>query len=629
MTNNPLDVVWILLCTVLVIMMQPGFVFFETGLTRTKNSISVAIKNLADFCIVGGIFGFLGYGLMFGDSIDGLIGSSQFLFEVGSNSFDQAYLLFQLSFCATSVTIISGAVAERIRFSGYLFTAFITSSIIYPIVGHWIWAGHDFSKSKGWLENIGFIDFAGATVVHAVGGSAALAAIMVIGARLGRFDDNQSYTFQGENLTYAAAGTFLLIMGWFGFNGGSLLATDDLLPLVFLNTMIAAVFGGAATTLLSWFREKQANIVHIMMGILAGLVAITGACNMVTPLNAAVIGVVAGGVSILGVDVLEKLKIDDAVGAVPVHLFPGIWGTLAVALFCHPDNFIQGYSRWEQFFVQSIGIISAVVYSFSITYIFLKLIDRFFSLRVSPDVERIGLNAGEHGATSEIYMLAEKMHDQSEENNFSTPVKINPHSDIGALQLEYNRVLDTVQSEIEKRKVIEDELRAHAKTDGLTQLANRQHFDEVLDIEWSRAKRDKKCLSVIFLDVDHFKKFNDCFGHQAGDVCLINISKVIASFAHRTSDLVARYGGEEFIFLLPDTNLKNATVVAEKVRSSIVALNIKQSPSDANLRVTISLGVASTYPHQGHSSHQLVERADKALYCAKESGRNSVKVSYA
>ncbi|MEE9354683.1 MAG: ammonium transporter [Methylococcaceae bacterium] len=445
MANNPLDVVWILLCTVLVIMMQPGFVFLETGLTRTKNSISVAIKNLADFCIVGTIFGILGFGLMYGESINGFVGSTQFLFEAGPNSFDHAYMLFQLSFCATAVTIISGAVAERIRFTGYLIVAFITASFIYPIVGHWIWAGHDHSVSKGWLEALGFIDFAGASVVHVVGGSAALAAIIVIGPRLGRFDENQTGSFQGENLTYATAGTFLLIMGWFGFIGGSLLASDALLPVVFLNTIVAAAFGGAATTALSWFREPQPNIIHIMVGILAGLVAITGSCSTVSTLNAAIIGVVAGGLSLLGTFILEKLKIDDAVGAVPVHLFPGVWGTLAVSLFSNSDSFIQGYSRWDQLFVQLTGAIVTVAYSFGVMLLLLRLVDRFVPLRVSADIERIGLNAGEHGATSEVYILAEKMRTQSCENNFTNRVDINPHSDIGALQLEYNRVLDAVQ----------------------------------------------------------------------------------------------------------------------------------------------------------------------------------------
>jgi len=276
-------------------------------------------------------------------------------------------------------------------------------------------------------------------------------------------------------------------MGWFGFNGGSLLATSDLLPLVFLNTIVAGVFGGAATTAFTWYRDPHPNIIHIMMGILAGLVAITGSCSTVTTSNAAIIGIVAGGISLLGLYVLEKFKIDDAVGAVPVHLFPGIWGILAVAIFSDPNSFIQGYSRWDQLLIQFTGASSTFAYSFCVMFILLNLIDRFTPLRVSPDVERIGLNAGEHGATSEVYVLAEKMHSQSAANNFSNRVEINPHSDIGALQIEYNHLLDAIHDKTKKHQAIEKELKLRATTDGLTQLANRHYFDEILSKEWNRA----------------------------------------------------------------------------------------------------------------------------------------------
>lgn len=624
MAYNPLDVVWILLCTVLVIIMQPGFVFFETGLTRAKNSISVSIKNLADFCLVGIIFGLFGYGLMFGTSINGLIGSSLFLFDAGSNPLDQASMLFQLSFCATSVTIISGAVAERIRFVGYLITALITASCIYPITGHWIWGIKD-SSQLGWLANSGFIDYAGATVVHAVGGSAALAAIIIIGPRQGRFDEDHDNSITGENYTYAAAGVFLLIMGWLGFNGGSTLATSSLLPLIFLNTLVAGVFGGLATMVLTWNKERGPNIVHIMVGILAGLVSITGTCNMVSTLSAAAIGAVGGGISLYGIHIMEKFKIDDAVGAVPVHLFPGIWGTLAVAIFSRSDSFMQGYSRLDQLFVQLTGSISAVGYSFCTMFILLTVIQKYVSLRVSPDIERIGLNAGEHGVKSEMYLFAERMHTQYTANNFSTREDINPHSDIGALQVEYNHVLDAVHTEAEQHKTIENELLLRARTDGLTQLANRHYFDEILNKEWHRAMREEKSLSLIFADIDHFKEYNDYHGHQAGDLCLINISKAISSFAHRSSDLVARYGGEEFTILLPNTNLNHAVAFAERIRAAIFALKIKRASSDIDSFVTISAGVASILPHQGNSCHRLVEMADKALYRAKRSGRNRVE----
>ncbi len=276
--------------------------------------------------------------------------------------------------------------------------------------------------------------------------------------------------------------------------------------------------------------------------------------------------------------------------------------------------------------MQLIGVISVVAYTFSVMYILLKLINRFVSLRVSADVERIGLNAGEHGATSEVYLLAEKMHAQSVAHNFSNRVEINPHSDIGALQVEYNSVLDAVQSEVEKRQAIETELRLRATTDGLTQLSNRQHFDEILNKEWHRAQRDQKCLSLLFADIDHFKEYNDCYGHQAGDLCLVNISKAIASSVHRATDLVARYGGEEFTILLPSADLKGATAFAEQVRIAIVALQIKTATSEEELFVTISVGVASIHPHQGSSSHHLIEMADDALYRAKKLGRNRIEV---
>ena len=625
MVYDSLDVVWILLCTVLVIIMQPGFVFFETGLTRSKNSISVAIKNLADFCVVGIIFGLIGYGLMYGDSLNGLVGTNGFFFDIGSSAWDQAFLLFQLSFCATAVTIISGAVAERMRFYGYLITSIITASCIYPIVGHWIWAGRGFSFSTGWLENLGFLDFAGATVVHSVGGSAALAAIIIIGPRMGRFDDSRPGSFGGDNPTFAAAGTFLLIMGWLGFNGGSVLATSELLPLVFLNTMVAGVFGGIATALVAW-RNNQPNMIHIMMGILAGLVAITGACDMVSTLNAAIIGIVGGWTSLIGLHVLEKLKIDDAVGAVPVHLFPGIWGTISVALFGNQSNFIDGYTRLDQLLIQIAGSFSCVAYTFFAMYIVLSLIHRVYSLRVSADVERVGLNVGEHGSKSEIYLLAEKMQAQQVANNFSTRIDINPYSDIGAVQFEYNQVLDALGSEVKKRQVIEDELRLRARTDGLTQLANRQYFDEILSIEWQRAIREKKNISLIFVDIDHFKEYNDAYGHQEGDQCLVSISNIIASFAHRSVDLVARYGGEEFTILLPNTDLNGASIFAERVRAAVVALGIKHASSEIGLYVTISLGVATLHPQQRDSSRKLVEMADSALYKAKRGGRNRVEV---
>ncbi|MGI9293674.1 MAG: ammonium transporter, partial [Pseudomonadales bacterium] len=357
MEYDRLDIVWMLLCTVLVIIMQPGFTFFETGLIRAKNSISVAIKNISDFCVVGTLYGLFGFGLMYGTSVGGLFGASGFFFDSGPSAWHKAFMLFQLSFCATAVTIISGAVAERMRFAGYLIVAAITATVVYPIVGHWAWAGKNSEGVSGWLETLGFVDFAGATVVRLVGGSAALAAIIIIGPRLGRFDGRWSEAFAGHNLTLTAAGTFLLVIGWFGFNGGSLLAANELLPSIFLNTVVAGAFGGVAATVISWLITGVPNVTYIMMGVLAGLVSSTASCNSVSPLSAAIIGAIGGALSLAGLKLLDKFRIDDAVGAVPVHLFAGVWGTLAIALFSDSTFLAAGDGRVYQLFVQLVGVI--------------------------------------------------------------------------------------------------------------------------------------------------------------------------------------------------------------------------------------------------------------------------------
>lgn len=330
------NTIWLLVCTVLVLLMQAGFACLETGLVRAKNSINVAVKNVADFCVASLAFWAVGFGIMFGATAGGIFGTSFFFFDTGpfdgtSAAWLMAFFFFQLAFCGTATTIVSGAVAERMSFRGYLITAAVLSACIYPFFGHWAWGGFAIDTQMGWLQDLGFVDFAGSTVVHSIGGWVALAAVLIIGPRIGQFDDRKS-TSESHNTPVAVFGMFLLWVGWFGFNGGSTLALDVSVPHIMVHTLIAAAAGGVTAMALTWSRRGAPNAVDTLNGVLAGLVAITASAHVVSIGTAMIIGGL-GAVAALACQVLlRRLRIDDAVGAVPVHLAAGIWGTLAVAL---------------------------------------------------------------------------------------------------------------------------------------------------------------------------------------------------------------------------------------------------------------------------------------------------------
>jgi len=275
-----LDVVWMLICAGLVFIMQAGFMCLESGLVRSKNSINVAVKNLLDICLAIAVFWLLGYGLMFGDSYYGWLGTSQFIFEDNSNPWLISFFIFQAMFCGTATTIVSGAVAERLRFFAYLLIAAIISAVIYPIVGHWIWAGVERGLSLGWLGQLGFVDFAGSTVVHSVGGWVALAALLVVGARKGRFEE-EGQKIQGYNLSQSALGALLLWFGWIGFNGGSTLGFNAQTPSILLNTLLGASFGGLSVTLFCYYRLHYLDVVILINGVIAGLVSVTASCHII------------------------------------------------------------------------------------------------------------------------------------------------------------------------------------------------------------------------------------------------------------------------------------------------------------------------------------------------------------
>ncbi len=451
MDHEGLNIAWILVTAALVMTMQVGFCFLESGLVRAKNSINVAIKNMADFCVSASVFWLFGFALMFGAGETGWIGHSFFFVDAGTDYWLLAFFIFQLVFCGTATTIISGAVAERMRFSAYLIIAFFVSGLIYPIFGHWAWGGVVPGTNSGWLNAMGFRDFAGSTVVHSVGGWVAFAAILVIGARLGQFQKGRP-NIQGHNLTLATAGTLILWFGWLGFNGGSTLALNEHVPLIITNTIVSGAFGGVAAMFVAYAYYRMPKTWAIMNGIIGGLVGITANCNVVSPSEAAIIGTISGLLCFGGIVLLERFKIDDAVGAVPAHAFCGVWGTLAVAIFGDLAVLDTGLSRGMQFWVQAAGVSVCAAWTFGISWIFFKMLNRFVPLRVTPEQEHAGLNVSEHGATTELVDLISEMDSQRREGSFTSRVHEEPHTEVGIIAAEYNRVLSRVEDEIRQRE---------------------------------------------------------------------------------------------------------------------------------------------------------------------------------
>ena len=390
------DYVWTLVAAALVFFMQAGFAMVEAGFTRAKNAINIMMKNLMDFSMGTLSFWALGFGLMFGVSKSGWIGTSGFFlsdFKVDGDPWVLAFWMFQVVFAATAATIVSGAVAERTKFSGYMLYSIFICGIIYPVFGGWAWGG--LYHGGGWLEKLGFIDFAGSTVVHSVGGWAALAGTMVLGPRIGKFTkDGGIKPILGHNIPLAALGVFILWLGWFGFNPGSTTAASKDIAMIFVNTNLAAAAGAVLAMATSWLKFKKPDVGMSLNGALAGLVAITAPCASVAPSSAVIIGAVAGIIVVLSVIFFDKIRVDDPVGAISVHGVNGAWGTLAAGLFN------MGGTSAKIIGVQLLGIGVCFVWTFATAFILFKVIDKTVGLRVSPEEEREGLDYSEHQGTA-------------------------------------------------------------------------------------------------------------------------------------------------------------------------------------------------------------------------------------
>ena len=441
------DLLWVITATVLVFLMQAGFLALEAGFTRSKNAINVAIKNMADFAISTVVFWTFGFAIMFGPTIAGWFGTGGFALSFDeTNAWPTVFFTFQVMFCGTAVTILSGAVAERLRFGAYLFLALWVAGFTYPIFGHWAWAGIDVGESFGWLAKLGFIDFAGSTVVHSVGGWTALAVLLVIGPRIGRFaEDGSPQKIQPSNLPLATLGALLLFVGWLGFNGGSTLGIGPDVGRVIANTVLAGSTGLVAALLLGYWLSGRAHIDYVINGALGGLVAITAGAFAVDSVAAAGIGAIGGIVVVFGLLLLERVRIDDAVGAIPVHLMAGIWGTLAVGIFGELEILGTGLSRLEQIGVQALGIFVCFLSTFVTTYLLVRAINRVRPLRVPPEAEEVGLNVYEHGATSELADFVDTMETQAETGDLSMRAQVEPYTEVGQIATGYNLLMASLQ----------------------------------------------------------------------------------------------------------------------------------------------------------------------------------------
>ena len=390
-----LDTTWTLVGAALVFFMQAGFAMVETGFTRAKNAGNIIMKNLMDFSLGTPLFWLIGFGLMFGGS-GALIGGLDFMTNGGEGGFTT--LIFQTVFCATAATIVSGAMAERTKFSSYCIYSMCISAFVYPISGHWIWGG-------GWLAQLGFHDFAGSTAVHMVGGVAALIGAKILGPRLGKFDkDGNPRAIPGHSLTLGALGVFILWFCWFGFNGGSTTAMTggayEVAGRAFVTTNLAAAVATITVMMITWIRYKKPDVSMTLNGSLAGLVAITAGCDVVSPFGAACIGLIAGFAVCFGIEFVEKvLKIDDPVGAVGVHGVCGATGTLLTGLFSLDEGLFYGHGI-HFFLIQLLGVVCVIAWVAVTMTIIFQVIKHTVGLRVSEEEEIRGLDIMEHGLTS-------------------------------------------------------------------------------------------------------------------------------------------------------------------------------------------------------------------------------------
>ncbi|MFM7384326.1 MAG: ammonium transporter [Microcystaceae cyanobacterium] len=409
--QGTLNTIWILIASILVIFMNAGFAMLEAGLCRQKNAVNILTKNLIVFALATIAFWSIGFSLMFGTSVSSIIGAGGWFLSgtpevYGLSPFPDGlpipvFFLFQVAFAGTAATIVSGAVAERIKFVDFLVFSILLVAVSYPITGHWIWA------AEGWLYKLGFKDFAGSTVVHSVGGWAALVGAYVLGPRIGKYSNGRPGAIPGHNLSIATLGCLILWIGWFGFNPGSQLAADQACAYIAVTTNLAGAAGGITATFTCWYKDGKPDLSMVINGILAGLVAVTAGCNVVNYWGAVIVGSLAGIFVVYAVGFFDRMKIDDPVGALSVHLVNGIWGTLAVGIFADPNNPIAPAEGAVagllfgggigQLVNQVIGIVAVGAFTLAFSVALWLILKQTLGVRVKKEEEMMGLDIGEHG----------------------------------------------------------------------------------------------------------------------------------------------------------------------------------------------------------------------------------------
>ena len=392
-----IDSVWVALCAALIFFMEGGFALLEAGFVRTKNAMSIIAKVMIDIAFGGIAFFVVGFGIAYGASNGWYafdFGISSEDLGLGLNISNALFWFIQLGFAIAAISIVSGAIAERMKMWAYAFFVFVFCAVLYPLVANWVW------NPNGWLAVRGFNDFAGSAAVHAMGGFAALAAAIVLGPRIGKYNsDGTANTIEGHNLPLAAVGAFILWFGWFGFNPGSTLGAVgnwELIGTVIVNTFLASAAGGISTMAYTYFSYGKIDITMVINGVLAGLVSITAGCNVVSPVSAIIIGLIAGVLVDVAVMFVDKLKVDDPVGAIAVHGVNGLFGTIAVGLFAIEGGLFFGGGT-SLLFTQLLGVCVIALFAFSLTYVLMLLLKKTIGIRISAEDEAKGIDLSTFG----------------------------------------------------------------------------------------------------------------------------------------------------------------------------------------------------------------------------------------